>query len=131
MSKKAKTWYGFLDAGKKSSPVLMDPTLDTGDPATLYIFNLQRNQVIEYKRELIEPKLRDLNGKEADTVETLKKAFKKARKEFTPRRAANKIPVGSQPASTKPPEITEPDIVDIDDADDLDIDDDIALDDDD
>ena len=30
-------WYGFLDAGSKSSPVLVDGRLDTGNPKTQFI----------------------------------------------------------------------------------------------
>jgi hypothetical protein len=128
MSKKSKIWYGFLDAGKKSSPVLMDPKLDTGDPSTLYIFNHNRNQILEYKRELIEPKLRGLNGKEATMADEIKKAYNKARKEFTPRRATGRGATAPATAATKPPEMMEPDIEEtpVDD-DNIDLGDDIEL----
>ena len=129
MSKKSKIWYGYMEAGAKSSPVLMDPKLDTGDSKTLYIFNFSRNQIIEYQRSLIEPKLRELNGNESDMAEQLKKAFNKAVKDFTPRRSASKA-IAETSASTKPPKVTEPDISDIVD-DDIVIDDEIELDDDD
>jgi hypothetical protein len=131
MSKKAKIWYGFLDAGKKSSPIIMDPKLDTGDPNTLYIYNFNRNQILEYKRDIIEPKLRVLSDKEAKTADEIKKAYNKARKEFTPRRATGKGAVAPATASTKPPDIMEahleeniPDDVDLDLGDDVDFDDD-------
>ena len=128
MSKKAKIWYGYMEAGSKSSPVLMDPKLDTGNSKTLYLFNLNRNQILEYQRMLIEPKLRELNGKESEVADQLKKAFNKVAKDFTPRRTASKS-IAETSASTKPPKITEPDII-IDD-DDLDPGDDIEFDDDD
>ncbi len=90
MSKKSKMWYGYLDAGAKSSPVLMDPKLETGNPNTLYLYNLNRDKILEYQKTIIEAKLRELNGKESDLADELKKAYNKARKDFVPRRTATK-----------------------------------------
>ena len=132
MSKKSKIWYGYLEAGTKSSPVLMDPKLDTGNPNTLYLYNLNRDKILEYQRLVIEPKLRELNGKESDLAEELKKAFNKARKDFTPRRSSSKvltdIPATTTTAKKAPvPDIELESIVD----DDIALDDDIDIDDDD
>lgn len=80
-------WYGFLEAGDRSTPVAKDPKLTTGNPDTVYMYNLQRNEIIEYKRAIAEPKLRDLKPAESDQLKELKSAFAKALKEFTPRRA--------------------------------------------
>jgi hypothetical protein len=82
---KDSLWFGYLDIGDKSSPVAQDPRLSTGKPDTIYWFNLQRNSIIEYKREIVEPKLRPLNGNEAEITKELKKAFNKVAKDFTPR----------------------------------------------
>lgn len=90
MSKDA-LWFGFLEIGEKSSPVAQDPKLLTGKPDTVYLFNLKRNEIIEYKRDIVETKLRPLNGKEADISKELKKAFKKAAKDFTPRSKSSSI----------------------------------------
>ena len=131
MSKKSKIWYGYLDAGAKSSPVLMDPKLDTANPSTLYLYNLKRDKILEYQRAIIEPKLRELNGKENDLAEQLKKAFNKARKDFAPRRSSSKAiadtPTTTESKSSKVPEVELEDIAD----DDINLDDDIDIDDDD
>lgn len=79
-------WYGFLEAGDRSTPVARDPKLTTGNPDTVYMYNLQRNEIIEYKRAIAEPKLRELKPAEADKLKELKSAFAKALKEFTPKR---------------------------------------------
>lgn len=79
-------WYGFLEAGDRSTPVARDPKLTTGNPDTVYMYNLQRNEIIEYKRAIAEPKLRELKPAEADKLKELKAAFAKALKEFTPKR---------------------------------------------
>lgn len=78
-------WYGYLEAGIKSSPVLSDRRLNTGDPKTIYLFNLNRNEILEYKREIIEPKLRELTEQEQALCAELKSAFNKARSGFIPR----------------------------------------------
>ncbi len=89
-------WYGFLEAGDRSSPVARDPKLTTGNPDTVYVYNLQRNEIIEYKRAIAEPKMRALKANEADKLKELKDAFDKALKTFTPRRArplADAVPI--------------------------------------
>jgi hypothetical protein len=87
MSSNDTTWYGYMDAGEKSSPVVQDERLSTGNPATVYLFNLKRNEILEYKREIVEPKLRALKEKEKAVLDELKSAYSKARKGFVPRAA--------------------------------------------
>lgn len=84
-AKKGSAWYGFLDAGAKSSPVAMDPNLDTGNTATVYLFNLQRNSILEYRRDLVEPKLREFEPSEEMVVDELQAAFVAALSGFSPR----------------------------------------------
>ena len=89
-------WYGFLEAGDRSSPVARDPKLTTGNADTVYIYNLQRNAIIEYKRAIAEPKLRPLKANEAEALKELTAAFAIALKDFTPRRSrpvADAVPI--------------------------------------
>jgi len=127
MSKKSKIWYGYLDAGTKSSPVLLDPKLDTGDSKTFYLFNHKRNQILEYRKDLIEPKLRELNGKESDLIDQIKKDYNKIRTNFTPRKTVGKVMAEAGATSNKPAKTNSPDIEDVVD-DDIDLSDDIDLD---
>ncbi len=83
MKKEERFWFGFLDAGEKSSPVLRDNTLETHDPETVYLFNLQRKAIIEYKRSIVESRLRALDDDEVAT--DLKAAYLVASKDFSPR----------------------------------------------
>lgn len=101
MSSNDTTWYGYLDAGDKSSGVARDERLSTGNPATLYLFNLKRNEILEYKREIVEPKLRELGEKEKKILDELKSAYNKARKGFVPRAA--KIATAAERASAPEP----------------------------
>lgn len=78
-------WFGYMEAGEKSSPVLRDNRIDTGNPETLYLFNLKRNEILEYRRDIIEPKLRDLDDKEQPLSGELQSAYIDVRSRFTPR----------------------------------------------
>lgn len=79
---KNSIWCGYLDAGAKSSAVVRDERLDTGNPDTLYLFNLARNEIIQYNRVIVEPKLRELSSGECDNVAELKAAYLRARRHF-------------------------------------------------
>ena len=85
--KSSPVWYGFLQAGNRSSPVIRDDRLDTGNRKTVYLFNLSRNTILEYSREVVEPKLRDLKPGESVTITELDAAYKKARRNFKDRGA--------------------------------------------
>jgi hypothetical protein len=85
--KSSPVWYGFLQAGDRSSPVIRDDRLDTGNRKTMYLFNLSRNSILEYSREVVEPKLRDLKPDESAAVAELEAAYKKARRSFKDRGA--------------------------------------------
>lgn len=78
-------WYGYLEAGEKSSPVLRDKRLDTGSSDTLYLFNFKRGEILEYKRAIIEPKLRDLDAAEQAIGQEMKAAYIEVRNGFSPR----------------------------------------------
>lgn len=65
-------WYGYLMAGERSSPVLRDNRLETGNPKTIYLFNLKRG-------EIIEKKLRELKPNVSKWIGELDTGYKKAR----------------------------------------------------
>jgi hypothetical protein len=79
---KASLWYGYLNAGTRSSPVLRDARLDTGNTKTLYLFNLVRGEILEYAREIVERKLRELKPAESGFIAELDAGYKKARHNF-------------------------------------------------
>lgn len=82
---KEKTlWYGYLDAGQKSTPVVRDHELHTGNQETIYLFNLTRGKILEYQRQVVEPKLRELDAEEVAIAKQLKRAYTKARRNFNP-----------------------------------------------
>jgi hypothetical protein len=91
MSASAKTknslWYGFLEAGNRSSAVIRDEKLETGSSKTMFLFNLERREILEYSRDIVEPKLRELKPAESKLVKDLDAAYAEARRTFKDRRA--------------------------------------------
>jgi hypothetical protein len=84
---KSSLWYGYLDAGNRSSPVIRDERLETGNPKTMFLFNLARSEILEYSRDIAEPKLRELKSGESKLVKDLDAAYLEARRNFKDRRA--------------------------------------------
>ena len=82
---KSSCWYGYLMASKRSSPVLRDSRLETGNPKTIYLFNLKRGEIIEYALEVVEKKLRDLRADESSFIQELVDGYDKARSGFSGR----------------------------------------------
>ena len=90
-------WFGYLDAGSKSSPVVRDLTMDTGDPQTIYLFNFNKRAILEYKRAIVEAKLRELTADENGLAESLEEAFQDIRGSFKPRRVRRPPPPPRKP----------------------------------
>lgn len=84
---KNSLWYGYLEAGNRSSPVIRDERLDTGSVKTVFLFNLARREILEYSWEIVEPKLRELKSGEAKAIKELDAAYAEARRNFKDRRA--------------------------------------------
>ena len=78
---KSDTWFGYLNAGEHSSPVVRDSGLESKNPKTIYLFNYARGKILEYSLEVVEPKLRDLQPDDISLPE-LKKAYKAAHRAF-------------------------------------------------
>jgi len=87
---KSSCWYGYLTAGERSSPVLRDGRLETGNPKTIYMFNLKRGEIIEYALEIVEKKLRELKSDESGCIGELDAGYKKARRGFKGRVAGKR-----------------------------------------
>ena len=79
---KGPLWFGYLEAGNKSSAVVRDDRLDTGSRKTVFLFNFERKQIIEYTREIVDPKLRELKPAETKLIEELTGAYNEARRAF-------------------------------------------------
>lgn len=96
-----KLWYGFLDAGAKSSPVVRDFSIDPGIPDALYLYSMKSGIISRYKASIVESKLRDLTpDEEKKFMAELDAGFKKVRKEFkAPVSPDNFVATPSKPAA--------------------------------
>jgi hypothetical protein len=96
---KNSVWHGYLEAGNRSSPVIRDEKLETGSTKTMFLFNLERREILEYSREIVESKLRELKPSENKLIKTLDAAYVEARRNFRDRRArALNVPEHGGPA---------------------------------
>jgi len=118
-------WYGVLEAGEKTSPVVRDTSLDASENK-IYLYNHLRNQFVEYLQAIVEPKLRELTDGDISKDE-LDKAFKAAYQDFSSSRKArtwtDKKPAASRVKNEDDEEAIDLDIADYGDVEDF-IDDD-------
>ncbi|MGB7931935.1 MAG: hypothetical protein WCH04_06855 [Gammaproteobacteria bacterium] len=101
-------WYGYLEAGNRSSPVIRDERLDTGSTKTVFLFNLARGEILEYSLDVVEPKLRELKSSEAKTIKKLDAAYTEARRNFKDRRA-RPLNIPEKGGSARRPVVTQDD----------------------
>lgn len=76
-------WCGFLEAGRKSSHVLLDTHWRSAISVDrVLLFNLLKDEVVAYDRALVRGKLRSLEPDEMFLVETLVERYWRARRVF-------------------------------------------------
>jgi hypothetical protein len=105
--KKTKLWFGFLEAGVKGSPVVRDEALVTGNPATVYLFNFMKGRILEYRRDIVEVKLRELETEELAMIPEMGAAYTDVRQTFQPRPVPARPTVRAKPKppADEPPEL--------------------------
>lgn len=107
MAKKAKLWFGFLEAGSKGSPVVREDGMETGNRDTIYLYNFLKGKILEYRRDIVEPKLRELTMEEQPMVSELRSAFKTVREGFEPRPARLRQPAPKAAARRREPDLAD------------------------
>ncbi|MDO6460038.1 hypothetical protein Q4485_04965 [Granulosicoccaceae sp. 1_MG-2023] len=76
-------WYGKLETKRNASVVIRDDSLPQALAGRLYLYNVERDQIVEYVEEIVGSKLRELTQEEIDALDSdLNKRFTAARKEF-------------------------------------------------
>lgn len=71
-------WVGYLTlADKKKTLVASDDRVETGKSTTIYLYNQERDQIVEYNREIIAAKLKDAPEADYD-AQTISDAYIKA-----------------------------------------------------
>lgn len=95
-----KLWYGYLEAGEKSSMIIRDLSIETDTSGYLFLFNMKSGQILRYKADIVESKLRDLTPEEKKKNKTkMLAAYKKASIEFKrPASSIQSTPVAPSPS---------------------------------
>ena len=106
-------WYGVLEAGEKTSPVVRDTSLDAS-ANKIYLYNYVRNQFIEYAQAIVEPKLRELAAGDISR-DDLDRAFKAAYQAFSSSRKARAW--SDRKPAASPVKDTDDEVVDLDESD--------------
>ena len=93
-------WFGYLQAGDKSSLVVQDSRVESGDKRSIYLYNHLRKEMVEYRRDIIEPKLREAKADEFNADE-LSNAYLEALRRARPNLYRILFAPGSRAPSTK------------------------------
>jgi hypothetical protein len=77
-------WYGKLKVDSKTTPVIFDPLLIPSIKGCIYLYNSERDVIVQYTWDIVKSLLLDVDKTEKTAI---KKAFdakwKSARKKFT------------------------------------------------
>ena len=76
-------WVGYLALANKKVLVASDDRVDTGNRKTIFLYNQERNELVEYSREIIQTKLKDAPAADFNTEE-ISNAYQKALRKAKP-----------------------------------------------
>ncbi|HBR96323.1 MAG TPA: hypothetical protein DD979_02965 [Gammaproteobacteria bacterium] len=76
-------WYGMLETLRANSVLLRDDGLPEGSEGRVYLYNVDRDQIVEYVEAIVSTKLRELSQEEIQALgKGIEKQYKAARKAF-------------------------------------------------
>ncbi|MGL4476251.1 MAG: hypothetical protein ACRCT7_17630 [Shewanella sp.] len=80
---KKQVWFGELRTSRGNSVVVHDNQLPDASPGRIYLFNAQRNTIIEYVEDIVKVNLYELEGDALSAAQTqYGAAWKEARAAF-------------------------------------------------
>lgn len=93
-----ETWYGELRTKKGNTVIIRDDELPAAPTGRTYLYNVERDAVIEYDESIVGPKIFELNKDEKKEAEaSYASAWQSARERFM-------LAHGKGPAEPPPPE---------------------------
>lgn len=99
------TWYGKLETATSSTEVIYDPTLPEAPKDRVYLYNVERGQVIPYVWEIVKDLLNEAEGEERTGIKSRAgKRWKTARKTFM----QGRIMLSRQPISKVETKVAKP-----------------------
>ena len=69
--RKRGTWFGMLQSKKGDAVVIWDSVLPKAEKGKVLLFNTSKDALVEYVEEIVQPKLRELTGKEQSEANEL------------------------------------------------------------
>lgn len=76
-------WYGMLETSRFSTVVIRDDSLPESLSGRIYLYNADRDQIVEYVESIVNARLRPLDDQERSAaVKSLDKKYKATRKKF-------------------------------------------------
>lgn len=77
-------WYGKLKVGSETTPVVYDPLITPSIKGCIYLYNSDRDAIVQYTWDIVKGLLEDLDKNEKGTLKkSLDAKWKVARKKFT------------------------------------------------
>lgn len=77
------TWYGEIQSSRGNIMVIRDNQLPPANKGRMYLYNVDRDAVIEYDETIVTPKLVELSEEDKQQVKAKHtKAWEAARKQF-------------------------------------------------
>ncbi len=63
------TWYGIIQSGKDGSMIVIwNPVLPKANTGKVFLYNTEKQKLIKYVEEIVQPKLKELTGEELEAA---------------------------------------------------------------
>ena len=101
-------WYGKMKVDSKSIPVIFDPLITPSIKGCIYLYNAERDAIVQYTWDIVQRLLEDLDKTEKNTIKKdLDAKWKAARRKFTKGRVYSFTSGKSEPRIPVPAEADE------------------------
>jgi hypothetical protein len=98
-------WYGKLKIDSKSTPVVYDPLITPSIKGCIYLYNSDRDAIIQYTWDIVRDLLVDVDKTEKGAIKkSIEAKWKAARKKFTKDKVYALTSQQKEPISAPPPE---------------------------
>ena len=98
-------WYGKLKIDSKAIPVIYDPLLVPSIKGCVYLYNSERDDIVQYTWQIVQKLLVDVDKAEKSTMKkALEAKWKSARRRFTKGKVQALTPGYKAPIPPRPTE---------------------------
>jgi len=77
-------WYGKLKVDARATPVIFDPLISPSIKGCIYLYNAERDQIVQYAWDIVKNLLADVDKSEKSAIKkSIDGKWKAARRAFT------------------------------------------------